>query len=438
MNEFLLHYIWKYQLYNTSGLRTTSGEELRILKAGEHNTNAGPDFFNARIKCNDLVLAGNIEVHLNSSDWKKHEHQRDKAYQNVILHIVYHDDAPVISTAKERILTLELRNRIPRIVIERYEDLQQLQAFIPCQQHWPSVDKFTRDTWMHRLLIERLEQKCDALQTLLDESAGDWEYAFYIALARNFGFKINAVPFELVARAIPPGVIAKNRPSRAKLEALLFGVAGYLQDHRIRNKYYKDLRAEFQYQKEKYNLQIIDISLWKMLRLRPANFPQLRLAQFAALLHKGANIPGNIIEKKDISEIKLMFQAEIAQFWDSHYSFRNAGADKQGHAKAASRAVSASQKHLGDDAIENIMINTIAPFLFLYGRNRFRQDLQDFALELFEAVSPEKNKVISGFEALGTEIKSAAETQALLQLKKHYCDARRCLECAIGLKILKQ
>jgi hypothetical protein len=429
MNEFFLHYIWKYQLYNITDLRTTSGDTLRILKPGEHNSNAGPDFFNGRIQCNGVVIAGNIEVHFSSSDWKKHDHQKDKSYQNVILHVVYNDDAPVISASRERILTLELRHRIPKVMTERYEDLQQLQPFIPCQQHFASIDKFTRETWLQRLLIERLEEKCLVLQQLLDETYGNWEHAFYIALAKNFGFKINAVPFELTARSIPYHVISKSRNSLPRMEALLFGAAGYLQDNRIRHKYYKSLRDEFKFLQEKHGLQIIDVSLWKLLRLRPANFPQLRLAQFAALLYRNKNLLGDILEKKDAAGIKKIIRdAEASEFWHSHYTL-------QKNTSSLLRKVPSSP---GEESVDNILINTLAPFIFLYGRNRMRHDLQDLAVELLEKLNPEQNQIIRKFEALGSGAKSSGESQALLQLKKHYCDLRRCLECGIGLKILKE
>jgi hypothetical protein len=424
MNENLLQYIWKYRLFDNRDLKTTRGETIQILNVGEHNSDAGPDFFNARIRCEDTILAGNIEVHIQSSDWRRHFHQNDKAYQNIILHVVHEDDEPIQTTAGEDILTIELKHRIPKIIIDRYDDLQQLQPFIPCQQHWHKVDEFTRDNWLQRMLVERLELKCDSIQKLLTETTNNWEEAFYITLARNFGFKINALPFELLVKNIPLNIFAKNKANLFQIEAILFGVAGFLNDNRIKDKYYADLRKEYAYQKQKYKFKEIAVTLWKFLRLRPANFPQVRLAQFANLIYRSVHLFSKITEQDNAKDIKQLFDCSAILYWDTHYTFND---ESTKHVK-----------HLGDDATDNIIINTVSPFLFLYGKVSMQPKLQELAFELLERLPPESNAIIKKWEGLETEVKNAARSQGLLQLKKHYCDAKLCLQCRVGLKILKE
>ncbi len=423
MNENLLHYVWKYRLFSNHHLTTTQGETIEILSVGEHNPNAGPDFFNARIRCDKTILAGNIEVHTRSSDWRKHHHQKDKTYQNIILHVVYEDDEPILSTNHEALLTLVLKHRIPMIVLERYDDLQQLQPFIPCHQHWNTVDEFTKDRWLQRMVIERLETKCNTLELRLLETKNHWEEAFYITLAHNFGFKLNAIPFELTARQIPLTIFAKNKTNLFQIEAIIFGVAGFLNDDRISEKYYLDLRKEYEYQKQKYNFKEIDVTLWKFLRLRPANFPHVRLAQFANLIFRSGHLFSKIIESDNAQRMRQLFTCSATLFWDTHYTFQE---------KSNKR-----KKQLGDEAIKIIIINTVAPFLFLYGKTMMLPKLQDLALELLEELPPEKNSILAKWQALKTELKNAARSQGLMHLKKQYCDTKLCLQCSVGLKILK-
>jgi hypothetical protein len=424
MNENLLQYVWKNRLFNNQDLKTTKGESLQVLNVGQHNKDAGPDFFNARIKCGETILAGNIEVHIKSSDWKKHFHHKDQNYQNIILHVVHEDDEPIETTVGEQVLTLVLKHRIPRIIFDRYDDLQQLHPFIPCEQHWDKADKLTRDLWLQRMLVERLEMKCLNISKLLEETTNNWESAFYITLARNFGFKINALPFELLVKNIPLSVFAKNKTNLFQIEAILFGVAGFLNDYRIKTKYYKDLRKEYAYQKQKYKFKEIDVTLWKFLRLRPANFPQVRLAQFANLIYRSVHLFSKLTEQDNAKDIKGLFDCSATLFWDTHYTFSDESVKQV--------------KHLGNDAIENIIINTVGPFLFLYRKTKGIQSPQDLTFELLEQVPAENNTIIKKWAALGTKVENATKSQALLQLKKYYCDEKLCLQCGIGLKILKE
>lgn len=423
MNESFLHYLWRYRMYQSADLKTTGGKDIRILRQGEYNADAGPDFFNARIFVEGTILAGNIEVHLRSSDWQRHGHQHDTTYQNIILHVVYEDDRPVQSAMQEEVLTLELRHRIPKALVNRYYDLMQLHPFVPCSAHFNRVDLFTKTTWQQRLLVERLQRKCRKLEKSLDENKNDWEETFYISLFTNFGFKVNALPFEMLARHIPMRLFDKIKTNLLQIEALLFGVSGFLENPGIEEKYYTDLRREFIYLKEKYGIGIIDVSLWKMLRLRPANFPQVRIAQLANLIYRSAHMFSRILEHAEAAELRHIFDCNASVFWDTHYTFEEHSTRKK--------------KHLGEEAMNIILINTVVPFLFLYGKSHMRYDMQDRAIELLESLKPETNTIIKGWLTLGAPLRHAADTQALMELKKTYCEQHACLQCAVGLKILK-
>lgn len=423
MNESFLHYVWRYRMYQNTDLKTTGGKPIRILRQGEYNADAGPDFFNARIYVEGTVLAGNIEVHLRSSDWNRHGHQNDTTYQNIILHVVYEDDSPVQSRHNEEVLTLELRHRIPKSLLNRYYDLMQMHLFVPCSTHWKRVDEFTKITWQQRLLVERLQRKCRRLENMLEENKNNWEETFYRALFTNFGFKVNALPFEMLARHIPMRLFDKHKNNLLQIEALLFGAAGFLEDDGKEEKYYNDLRREFIYLKEKYGIGIIDVSLWKMLRLRPANFPQVRIAQLANLIYRSAHIFSRILEQSEAEELRRIFNCNASVFWDTHYTFEEHSTRKK--------------KHLGEEAMNSILINTVVPFLFLYGKTHLRYDMQDRAIELLEALKPETNTLVKGWQTLGATLRHAADSQALMELKKTYCEQHACLQCAVGLKILK-
>ena len=424
MNENFLQYLWKYRLFNNHDLKTTQGESLQIIQVGEHNTNAGPDFFNARIQCGATILAGNIEVHKLSSEWLRHGHQRDKSYQNIILHVVYEDDERLQSASGEFFLTLELKHRISRVLVRKYDELLLPQPFIPCASHWPKVDGFIKDALVQRLLIERMEMKCEAIEALLLETCNNWEEAFYVTLARNFGFRINALPFEMLVRQLPLSVFAKNKANIFQTEAILFGVSGFLNNSKSNEKYYLDLCREYVYQKQKHKFQEIDVTLWKFLRLRPANFPQIRIAQFANLIYRSVHLFSKIIEDTKAQNLKSLFNCSATLFWDTHYTFNDESTKRK--------------KNIGEDAVNNILINTVAPFLFLYGKRKFQPQHLDSALELLDSLPPENNMTIRKWEGLSTTIKNASYSQGLLQLKRVYCDEKKCLHCSVGLKILKE
>jgi hypothetical protein len=422
--EDFLHYVWKFRLFEREGLQTTSGEAIEVYSAGLHNTDSGPDFANARIRIGDTTWAGNVELHLSSSDWEKHNHTVDNAYNNVILHVVYRDDEPV-TLANGRILpTLELKDRIPAELYSRYHNLVYgTQTIIPCEATIGKLDDFTLRTWFTRVLIERMEKKSDAVIASLTLNRGDWEETFYQFLSANFGFKTNALPFELLAKSLPQNILAKHKYSPLQIEALLFGQAGFLNTD-FEDEYPNKLKTEYGFLRKKFNLAPIDSHLWKFMRMRPLNFPTVRLAQFAALVIASNHLFSKVLDIKDVKSLQKLFtDIKTNEYWDDHYQF-----DKP--SKPAS-------KNMGAASADLLLLNTVALFLFSYGRHNQQQYYIDRSLKLLENLPGENNNIIAGFDSLGVKANSAFETQALLELKNYYCNYKKCLQCSVGNKILK-
>jgi len=422
--EDFLHYVWKFRLFDRADLRTNSGEELEVYSAGLHNSDSGPDFQNARIRIGDTVWAGNVEVHLSSSDWKKHGHTTDNAYDNVILHVVYRDDEPLILADGRHVPTLELQNRIPADLYNRYHTLIfGNQTIIPCEANIGSVDELTLHNWLTRVLVERLEKRSAAVITALNKNRGDWEETFYQFLAANFGFKTNALPFELLAKSLPQTILAKHKNNPMQIEALIFGQAGFLKDD-MADEYPQKLKKEYEFLQKKYQLIPVENHLWKFMRLRPQNFPTIRLAQFAALVVRSNHLFSKLLEIKDVKGLRDLFtEIKVNQYWENHYRFDAESAP--------------SAKNLGQASIDVLLLNTLALFLFSYGRHNQIQHYINRSLQLLEYLPGEKNKIVEDFTILGVKIKTAFESQALLELKNNYCNYKKCLNCGIGNKILK-
>jgi len=423
--EDLLHYVWKFRLFNRADLRTTTGEAIEVLSAGLHNTDSGPDFANARIKIGDTIWAGNVELHLSSSDWKKHKHTTDNAYDNVILHVVYRDDEPVSDTKGRRIPTLELNNRIPDDLYSRYHQLiYGNQTIIPCESSIGKLDEFTLKTWFTRILIERLEKKSEAVIKALELNRGDWEETFYQFMAANFGFKVNALPFELLAKSLPQNILGKHKNNALQIEALIFGQAGFLTDD-LHDEYPHKLKTEYDFLRKKFNLAPIDNHLWKFMRMRPLNFPTVRLAQFAALVVNSNHLFSKVLDIKDVKLLQKLFtDIKVNEYWDDHYQF-----DKL--SKPAS-------KNMGQSSANLLLLNTLSLFLFSYGKYNQQQYFIDRSLKLLETLPGEQNNIIADFDSLGVKAASAFESQALLELKNYYCNYKKCLQCSVGNKVLKQ
>ena len=422
MKEDFLHYLWRLKRFDFQNLRTTQGEEIIIQDVGEHNSNAGPDFLNARIQIGETLWAGNVEIHVRSSEWTKHQHQKDKAYNNVILHVVFEEDETAFRENGEAIPCLELTKRIPPKLSTSYIKLINNEYWIPCQHQLHTVKEITRNIWLDRLLVERLEQKTAYIKKVLDHNKYNWEETFYQILARNFGVKVNADPFELLARSIPLLTLAKHKSNLLQIEALLFGQAGLLEQD-FEDDYPNQLKKEYQFLQKKYQLQAINTASWKFMRLRPANFPSIRIAQFATLIYQSVHLFSKVLAAQNVKEVENMFEVKLSNYWQTHYVFDKVSVKRK--------------KSLGKGTIHLFVINTIAPFIFLYGQEKKEDRFKEKALQFLEELKPEKNSIISKWQELGIEPTSAYQTQALLQLKNEYCKNKRCLECAIGSAILK-
>ncbi|MFO7842443.1 MAG: DUF2851 family protein [Bacteroidales bacterium] len=420
MKEDFLHYLWKYKLFSTTNLRTQTNEKVEIIHPGIHNNDSGPDFFNAKIKIGETTWAGNVEIHLKSSDWYHHQHHNDKAYDNVILQVVYQHDKDVFLSNNSLVPTMEIQ--FDDILLKNYEKLIRSESWIACEKDLHTVDDFLIKKWMEALMIERLEDKALRIRQELKQTQNNWEETFYRHLAKNFGFKLNGEPFELLARSLPLKVVAKHKNNLMQIEALLFGQAGFLNEE-TGDDYYLKLKSEYQFLQHKFNLKPIEKHLWKFLRSRPGNFPTVRLAQFAALIFQSKSLFSKIMETQDVEKVKQMLQAKPSEYWDTHYHLNKQSVKKT--------------KPLGQSAIQILFINTVVPFLFVYGKHKGSDDLSERALNLLSMIKPEKNSIISQWKRLGLKPENAFESQALIQLKNNYCTFKKCLHCSIGNFIIK-
>ena len=423
MRESFLHFLWRWRRFDARDLATTEGLPIDISHPGEWNIHAGPDFFNARLRIGDTRWAGNVEMHLRASEWLAHGHSGDPAYDNVVLHVVWEEDTPILRAGGERIPCLTLKDRTPSGLLEAYQRLEQERSWVPCQPSIGKAPEIVRLNWLDRLAVERLEQKNAAIEEALRATGNHWEEAFYRSLARTFGLKVNAEPFEALARSLPLLTLARHKNDPAQLEALLFGQAGLL-DEPCEEEYPQMLAREYRFLKHKYGLASLPASQWKFLRLRPANFPTIRLAQFAALVHRSAHLLSCVLDARNIRELEHLFSATPGEYWNTHYRF--------GHPSAR------REKVPGRDFIRLLIINTVVPFLFHYGKVKSQEQYQKRALALLEELPAERNSMIDNWQAMGIKARNAAHSQALIQLKTMYCTPRRCLECAIGTALLKQ
>lgn len=420
ITENLLQLIWQYSLYNPAGLNTEAGEPITVIAPGMLNKNAGPDFLEARVKVGDTLLVGNVELHINSSDWLKHGHEDNPAYQRLILHVVYNDDLPQVV---KNVPVLQLKQHIPNHILVQYSSLLQAPSAIPCRSQLAQVKDIIKESWLSRLLAERWEQKLAEWEDLLERSKGDWHNLMYWRTAANFGFKVNAEPFLMMAQSLPLNILARHHENPLQIEALIFGQAGFLEDELI-DEYPRQLQMEYQFLKKKYQLTPISQHFWKFLRMRPANFPTIRLAQFAALVHQSVHLFSKVVEIATGKELHPFFDVQASEYWDNHFRFDEL-------------SIESSPKHLGKSSIDNIIINTIAPIQFLYAEQQGINGLKEQALQLLDTIPAEKNNIISLWNDTGWKAQNASRSQALIQLYNRYCSAKRCLECPIGLSIIR-
>lgn len=420
--EQLLHYLWKYRLYRPSGLTTTQGDTLEIIDPGLENTDAGPDFFNAKIRINGTVWAGSVEIHQKASDWLAHGHSADKAYGNVILHVVETDDGTVFRQNGEAIPQLVLP--IPEQVIDNMEWLLTRDSPVACLERLPAIDPVFRLQWMDALLAERLERKTDDILRWLDLYQKDWNEVFYILLCRNFGFGVNSDAFERLARSLPLKCILKQRPSASQVEALFLGQAGLLNDSTgNRHHYYRLLQQEYSFLRKKYGLEPLEPHIFRNLRLRPDATPHIKLVELAAIWIRHDTLFSSVLSARTPRELKDFFRVPASAFWDTHYNFLRPSPHRK--------------KQLGENALNMLLINTVVPLMFAYGLYHRMDEHKARALRLLASIPPEQNSIISLFSQVGMKPRNAGDTQALIQLKRNYCEQKKCLYCRLGFQLLK-
>jgi len=428
--EQLIHYVWKHKMFPLTGLKTTDGQEVEVIDPGLHNHNAGPDFFNAKVKIGGTLWVGNVEIHLRSSDWYLHHHDRDPHYDNVILHVAESIDLAVKTSRGD--YPPQMRLAIPETVREHYQELLSTDDYPACYRIIPNLSKLMIHAWMSALQVERLEQKTKTVLQRLEQYKGSWEDAFFVTLARNYGFGINGEAFETWANHIPLHAITHHRDNLFQIEALFLGQAGLLEEAFIPKRYlskaheegyFDKLRNEYLYLARKFSLQPMNAHQWLFLRLRPQNFPYIRLSQLAQLYFSNKVKLANIIACENIEQLRETLATAVTPYWQTHYVF---GEESK-----------KSSKHLSTASINRLIVNTVIPILFAYGRYQGDDKLCDRALQLLEQLKTEDNRIIRTWKDCGLEVANASDSQALIQLKNEYCDKRECLRCRIGYEYLK-
>ena len=421
MKEDFLHYLWKFKKFDTLNLKTSNGEEIIIISVGQYLELAGPDFFNAQITIDNQKWAGNVEIHLKSSDWYVHQHERDSGYENVILHVVWENDNAIFRSDNTEIPVLELKNYVERETVLNYQSLLSPKSWIFCEKQIKDVDDFVLKNWQERLFFERLERKSQPIFDLLEKTSQDWEAVLFLLLAKNFGLNTNGEIFMKIAHSIPFSVIRKESFEVENLEALLFGTEGLL-DLEKEDNYYKDLKFRYFYLLHKYQIDKTFVEPVQFFKHRPDNFPTIRLSQLANLYHTHQNLFSKISTINSLNSIYEIFQITASNYWQNHYQF-----DKESPKK---------KKVLSKSFIDLIVINTIIPLQFAYAKSIGKEASEDLILLLNEVTS-EKNAIIDKFTSFGIKPKNAFESQSLLQLKNEYCNKSKCLECAVGIELLK-
>lgn len=418
--ERLLHYVWKYKLYATTSLETTDGRPVQVIDPGIQNTDAGPDFFNAKIKIDGTLWAGSVEIHDKSSNWRFHHHEANKVYDSVILHITGVDDFQPVRTNGEPIPQMILS--VPENIIRSIDWLLYRDVPLPCLAHIAGIDPLHIACWMEALLSERLERKTHDIFLLLDTYQADWNEVFYITLTRNFGFGVNNDAFERLAKSLPLRCIQKQRSSHSQVEAMIFGQAGMLMEEND-DHYYRLLQREYDFLRHKFALSPMEDFVFKNLRTRPVNFPYLKVAQLAALWVQHDTLFSAILEARSTGDIKKYFRIPPSDYWETHYHFRYASPQKE--------------KTIGENALNILLINTVVPMFFAYGLYNKRPEYCERATRLLESIPPEKNSIVSTFCNAGIAVHHAGDSQALIQLKREYCEKKKCLYCRIGFRMLK-
>jgi len=423
IREDLLYYIWKTKSFDLSELKTTDGVPIEIIQFGTQNFDAGPDFSNGKIKIGNTVWVGNIEMHVYSADWERHCHDLDKAYDNVILHVVFEHNKEVYTTSEQLIPCLELKDRIAKPLLAKYSQLIADKKWIPCEKQLKTVEEHTISFWFQRLVAERVSDKTEVLKEILNQTKNNWEETLYICLCRYMGARVNMEPFESLAKSLPYVLIQKKKSELQTIEALLFGQAGML-DADFADVYFQSLKEEYKFLAKKYGLKSMSPIAWKFSRMRPVGFPSIRIAQLAQILFQNDRLFSKVIIEEDTRALRQLFKVSTSSYWDEHYRF--------------GKEAKYREKNLGDGFIDQLIINVICPIVFLYGKYIADEEYCERSICHLETIRAEENNIVKGFKSLGISCKSASDSQALLQLKQRYCDEKQCMACAIGSAIIKQ
>ena len=425
MTEAFLQYVWQHQLLD-HGLTTVDGQPVVVLRAGELNRDAGPDFFNARIRVGDMEWAGNVEVHLRTSDWNAHRHTHDAAYNNVVLHVVYEHDCEIKLQSGRVPPTVELRHYLHPAMVANYDTLMSPadKGTVPCGKQLAEVSQFLIKSFMDRLLAERIMAKTETVRRLLDESHGGWEQTCYWLMAHYFGGKVNALPFEMLAKATDQRLLARWKDNPRRLEAVLMGQAGLLEGY-FEDEYPRLLQKDYEALRGGVGLKPMGGYLWRFYCLRPSSFPTIRISQFAQLLSSSTSLFATMLDISDAKEMEKLFDQSAAEYWNNHYKFDTA-------------TQRSTVKRVGRMQAQSLIINAWVPLLFLYGSMHGQEKYKEQAVTLLTQMPAEDNAVIRRWRQAGMNPANAAESQALLQLADRYCKCRRCLECGIGFQILKR
>lgn len=424
LQETFLHYLWQFQQFDRSELRTAQGEELQLIEPGRPNTHAGPDFTEARLIIGGIEWAGNIEMHLKSSDWQTHAHSGDRAYDNVILHVVWEHNQTIFRPDGTEIPTLILQPRTSIFLLAKYKKLLENQDIIPCESQFRDITDLTKLSMFDRTLLQRVEVKATFVSELLNTNQGNWEETTYQLLAKNFGFKLNAEPFLRLAQQLPLKILQKHRDQPLQLEALVFGMAGFLEDTPA-DAYQATLQKEFQFLSAKYQLKdkVMAQHQWKLLRLRPANFPTVRLAQFAQLIASQSSLFSLFVQTETMHELSKKLKVKQPIYWQKHHLF--------------GKVTQSKVLGLGKDSVQNIIINTVVPLLAAYSQQKDNRLYLEKAISYLEQLPSEQNHLTALWEQLGVKVKTAFDSQAVIELYNHFCSYKQCLRCNIGIAMLK-
>lgn len=419
MREDFIHYIWKLKLINANNLKTTTGSSINIISYGQHNSNSGPDFTNAKIKIDNTIWIGNIEIHVNASEWFNHKHHLDSAFNNVILHVVYNNDLSEEKLNNHPFSILELKELINNNQYILYENWINNKLVIPCGNQIRSVKTFTINNWLERLFFERLENRYDNLVSEFEKNQSNREELFYQNIATYYGAPVNKEPFEQLSKALPLNILAKHKNSLLQLEALLFGASGLIE---VKDSYSQLLNKEFNFLGKKFNVTPLQAHSWKFGKMRPVSFPTIRIAQLASLVHHSKHLYSQLLSIEKIKEIYPLFSYPVSDYWKSHFHF--------------GESIKTPVSNPGKGFIDKIILNVIIPFLFFEGKLKDDETMKQRAFQFAMQLKAESNNIINQFEYIGLCPQTAAESQALLELKKYYCDTKQCLKCGIGYELL--